>query len=151
MEGGLQGGPLKISILLEGIYFWGPWNHPKSEKFGKKIIGPFLLHQKVYFFVGGWLFYFLRGILVWAIATVITTDGEFCETNNEKYFLWLCTNIAQWSQFNIFNFLQRLNFTYLHWFFTCLRRVCYYGTESQKKHQNTKIELSPTSKLHIIV
>ena len=44
MEGGIQGAPLKISIFLEGIYFGGPWNHPKSEKFGKKIIGPFLLH-----------------------------------------------------------------------------------------------------------
>ena len=42
--GGLQGAPLKISIFLEGIYFGGPWNHPKSEKFQKKIIGPFLLH-----------------------------------------------------------------------------------------------------------
>ena len=44
MEGGLQGAPLKISIFLEGIYFGGPWNHLKSEKFRKKIIGPFLLH-----------------------------------------------------------------------------------------------------------
>ena len=74
MEGGLQGGPLKISIFLEGIYFWGPWNHTKSEKFGKKIIGPFLLHQKVYFFVGGWLFYFLRGILVRATKALPTEE-----------------------------------------------------------------------------
>ena len=53
MEGGLPGAPLKILIFFEGIYFGGPWNHPKCEKFWKKIIGPFLLKINIFFMEGG--------------------------------------------------------------------------------------------------
>ena len=51
IEGGLQVAPLKNSIFLEGIYFGGPWNHFKSEKFWKKLLDPFN-YIKQYTFLG---------------------------------------------------------------------------------------------------
>ena len=92
MEGGLQGAPSKISIFLEGIYFGGPWTNPKSEKFGKKIIGPLLLHKKEHFFVLGWLFF--QEISFWGFFRTWLLShwcGHTAPANN-----WISEMALQW-------------------------------------------------------